>query len=151
MQHYFHCLSAHKLQNLLHADTVTTLSFPNDLNSLPVPLCLSALLPLYSQITAIAPTQSLHYRIKEQLENKYSFPLSPPSDPYRTLIPTWNPRRKLWQMCTLVSAQHTILVINQTEINLSPSNIRGTVDLPPISDHSPHYHYTCRYHDIETT
>lgn len=152
MQHYLHCISAHKVQTLLHADTVTTLAFPNNLKSFPVPLCLSTLLPLYSQITAIAPTQSLHYRIKEQLEKKlYSFPLSPPYAPYRTFIPTWNPRRKLWQTHTLVSAQH-ILVVNQTEIDLSPSNIRGTVDFPPlISYHSPRYHYTCWYHDIETT
>lgn len=89
IQHYFHCLPAHKLHKLLHADTVTILAFPNNLKSLPVPLCLSAFLLLYSQITAIGPTQSLHYRIEEQLENKvYSFSLSPPSAPYRTLLST---------------------------------------------------------------
>lgn len=34
---------------------------------------LSALLPLYSQIPAIAATQSLHYRNKEQLEKQVVF------------------------------------------------------------------------------
>lgn len=64
----------HKSYNMLPI-TVTTLAFPNSLKSLPIPLCLSTLLPFYSQVTAVAPTQSLYYRIKEQLENKlYSSP-----------------------------------------------------------------------------
>lgn len=73
MQHYFHCLTAHKLQKLLHADTVTTLAFPNNLKSLPVPLCLSALLPLYSQITATAPTQSLTTELKNNWRTSRTF------------------------------------------------------------------------------
>lgn len=112
IQHHCHCLPAHAIQKLLHADTVT--AFPKSLKPLSMPLCLSALLPLYSQITAIAPIQSLYYRIKEPLENKlYSFPCVLHSAPSRTLLPTWSPRTKLLQTWTPVSAQSIISVVNK--------------------------------------